>query len=802
MTAADIATGRNPFIGLRVFQEAQAPLFFGREKQIAKLLDRLREMPRFLAIVGSSGCGKSSLVLAGMIPALRQGSIQLAGTRWRIATMRPGAAPIDALAETLAASGVLAGDAPDGAPPQPEIAHALRRGELGLVDLLYQARLRPDENMLLIVDQFEELFTYAGSAEHAAPATDAAAFVKLLLTAAGWTDLPIYVALTMRSDFLGDCARFRELPEAITDGMFLVPRLTRDEIQRTIVEPVHVAGADVTPRLLSRLLNDIGRDSDQLPVLQHALMLTWEAWEKDHADGEKLDVRHYKAIGEMSGALSQHAEKVYANLDPDPERAEHLKQVAEKLFRCLTDRDSENRGVRRPTAFLSMVAVTGAPEGDVAHIVATYSATGVSFLTANAPPPYRDAILDISHEALMRLWWRLREWVDDEADSGSLYRKLVNDATVPNALWINPTLAVGEAWLTANEHTINAAWAARYDDGLKKLPGGETEGQDASRERFGRALAFLAASRTAQLAAAQREADAERKELLERTQRRQRNTVIMIVGVFFVVALGLALFAASQFSAAKAAKDQAREDRIAADERLARVRAEGAYNEARAAYNSALALSAQDKAEPATKAYSNAIDRFTALRTNTDPALSNAELVNDLANAYFGRSTLRAKNGDYAGALEDVNRALAINPQLNGAAAARSEYQARKYNGNAASFQQLAVATVWSPSANPPVVHIIRYSDGGEDKLTEDLRTALIGAGMTVRAIEHHPPTRGRYPDEVRYFYDPDDLAAAEGVAAAVTKFYANRGSPKTLKLLADNPPRKPRHGQIEVRIH
>ncbi|MDQ6942881.1 MAG: hypothetical protein M3169_10280 [Candidatus Eremiobacteraeota bacterium] len=493
MTAVDPygrAAGDNPFVGLRAFGTGDADVFFGRESQVAKLLVRLRDT-RFLATVGASGCGKSSLVLAGLIPALQRGAIERAGDSWRIAVMRPGTAPTDALAGVLARTQVLGKPADDPDEPRAAILHGLQRGELGLVDLVYEARLRADENLLVVVDQFEDLFRYASEGDADQRASEAAAFVKLLLTAAAWKDLPIYVAITMRSDFIGDCARFRDLPEAVNDGLFLVPRLTHEQMQHAIEEPVLHAGERIAPQLVSRLLGDAVADADQLPVLEHALMRTWDAWDEDHTAGEPLDVRHYEQIGEMRGALSKHANDLYDDLQP------RLKPIAERLFRCLTARDAENRGVRRPTSFGPVCAITGAQFGDIEQLVRLYAAPGVSFLTASGPLSNPKTVLDITHESLMRLWDRLRAWVDDEAESATTYRKLVDDATAKRARWTDPELAVGEAWLAKNRASINPAWAARYDDELEHLPGDEAAASPAARERFDTAIAFLDASAAA-----------------------------------------------------------------------------------------------------------------------------------------------------------------------------------------------------------------------------------------------------------------------------------------------------------------
>jgi tetratricopeptide (TPR) repeat protein len=673
MSAVAAPPRANPFIGLRPFDEEHAHLFFGREKQRDKLLERLGAA-RFLAIVGSSGCGKSSLVLAGLIPELKRGRIEDAGTKWRIAKLRPGASPVASLADALAQSGVLPREATDADASArcAAIRHALSRSELGLVDVVYRACLASDENVLVFVDQFEELFSYADSTERAANA-EATAFVKLLLAAASRDQPRIYVAIAMRSDFLGECARFRDLPEAVNDGLFLVPRLTRAEIERAIVEPLRVVGARIEPRLLSRLLNDIGRDSDQLPVLEHVLMRTFDEWQKHHAEGENLDIGHYMAIGSMSGALSEHADAIYAQLDDDPERAAHLRLVAEKLFRCLTDRDSENRGVRRPTPFGAVLEITGARESDIAALVRIYSAPGVSFLHANAPPPYRDAMLDVSHESLMHLWSKLHDWVDEEAEAGQIYRKLVNDAMVPTALWIDPRLAVAQAWKNDNAALVNPAWAARYDDELKKMHVEDEQHRALASGRYAEALKFLDASIEAPLRERERN-DRERRLALQ-MKARLRQTAYAVAGVIALVIIVLLLtvwyvsklaHARDETYTASARADQYYSLAMEREAQAAAMRK--AVLDARRQLALARALQTYDAASAllARRDYPGAVRQYdAAIRALSVPGVGTPS---DLAEAYFGRAESYAGERRTDLAIADYKRALRAKPNFPKAA--------------------------------------------------------------------------------------------------------------------------------------
>ena len=328
----------NPFPGLRPFHENEEHLFFGRESQIDTMVDKLAAT-RFLAVVGTSGSGKSSLVNCGLKPALYRGLMASAGTSWRMAQFRPGGDPIKAMAQSLAKrSGLFHSQDYEGLSVEEIVEATLRMSKLGLVDIYDQAVSDERPNLLVIVDQFEELFRYRNlqlsSDESPGAEDESVAFVNLLLEAAS-SGYPIYVVLTMRSDFLGDCAQFPGLPEAINRGQYLVPRMSRDERRSAIAGPVAVAGGEISPVLLTRLVNDVGDNPDQLSILQHALNRTWAEWQRKVATGP-MDLPHYEAIGTMSHALDQHAEKAFAEL-----RDERQKTICEKVFQALTDKGTD-----------------------------------------------------------------------------------------------------------------------------------------------------------------------------------------------------------------------------------------------------------------------------------------------------------------------------------------------------------------------------------------------------------------------------------------------------------------------------
>lgn len=446
-----------PFVGLRPFNVEDAPLFFGRGEQTAELLQRLHRT-RFVAVVGSSGCGKSSLVRAGLIPALEGGF--LVGDRdvWDIFTLKPGDRPLRNLAAELLS---------EEADPPEQLAERIRQSRVKAVLERLQPAIDQNRNVLLVVDQFEETFRF-GLGGDEDNHDEAAIFTSILLALTKKPDLPIYVVLTMRSDFMADCDAFPGFAEAMNRSIYLVPRLTRQQRREAIEGPIRMMGTTIAPRLLDRLLNESDRASDQLPVLQHALMRTWEEWRKDEEDlaacqpsenGRKSSVamEHYERAGTLSHALDKHAEEALDGLD---------RSLTRKIFQTLTDVDAANRQTRRPAKLSVLEAVTGAPRKAIVEILERFRSAGRSFVVWSGDPEKEDSLVDLSHESLIRRWGTLTQWVGEEAESASIYRRLEESTAryhhEQEGLWSDPQLQQALNWKA--KHGIDdtwTAWAAR-----------------------------------------------------------------------------------------------------------------------------------------------------------------------------------------------------------------------------------------------------------------------------------------------------------------------------------------------------
>ncbi len=481
-----------PFAGLRAFRFEDHEFFFGREAQIYSLY-RILDRSRFISVVGSSGSGKSSLVSAGLLPLLRAESEGRGGRNWRFASMHPGTFPVRALATALSTiSPDQSGDSELQEIRKERTEHLLRRSSFGLVHALEEMRELQGCTLLLVIDQFEELFRSPRSSGSSDPVAEArwrdesTQFVQLLVEAARRREgCRVYVLITMRSDFIGDCARFYGLPEAVSSAQFLVPSLTRDEREDVSRMPLARAGATIEPALVERLLNDAESEIDQLPVLQHTLLRLWEC-AAPVAPGEAarhLTLEKYQEIGTIENALSIHAEEVMASL-PEAQLA------IEQTFRALCELDKEGRATRRPLLFEQLLAETGMQRQTLLDVLDRFRSEDCSFVVPSplsVPELLNDTRIDVVHEALLRRWERIgstREkttlgvelgtktgWLESEADDGRFYRVLLAIAEMgsPENGALLPLDQVKARWEWWNSRPRTEAWARRYGGQLARV---------------------------------------------------------------------------------------------------------------------------------------------------------------------------------------------------------------------------------------------------------------------------------------------------------------------------------------------
>ena len=284
-----------PYPGLRPFTEEESIFFKGRDLHIRQIV-KLLEENKMAFITGASGDGKSSMVYAGVVPYIRAGFFKADYNSWIIADFKPQRNPLASLAESLSNGMSIGFD---------ECINELSNGFSSIVDLYERLGFRTDDantgkNLLIIADQFEEVFTNTDNFVDGEPSDESYTTINLLLETVRISvaeKLPVYVVFTMRSDFISQCTVFKNLPEFIAYSQFFVPQLKRSEICQVIEEPAQLAGGSVSDRLREVIVNNLNNGFDQLPVLQHALNLLWKT---ANNGAEQLDLIHLAKIAGIS----------------------------------------------------------------------------------------------------------------------------------------------------------------------------------------------------------------------------------------------------------------------------------------------------------------------------------------------------------------------------------------------------------------------------------------------------------------------------------------------------------------------
>ncbi|MFN8121426.1 MAG: protein kinase [Thermoleophilia bacterium] len=374
-----------PYRGLAAFGEDDAALFVGREDEVAALVERLRGR-RFLAVVAPSGSGKSSLLHAGLLPALRDDP---AGTSWRIAAFAPGARPLAALAAAVAPL------VPLRERPQP--------GALGTDPSLLRRSLEgtlpadgSDARVLLVVDQFEELFTLAEPDERTA-ALDA------LVDAATLPGGRVWVVAAMRADFYPHCAEHDALRDLVASNQFLLGPMGPAALRRAIEVPARRSGLVLEAGLTRRILNDLAGRPGALPLLQHLLLELWH-----RRRGRELTLEAYAASGGVEGALARRADAVHTALTP-PQQG-----LARRILLRLTQPGEGTEDTRR-RAELRELVTDPAEHADVDAVVGAFTASRL--LTTSRDASSGQPTVEVAHEALIRGWPRLRRWIAEEREA-------------------------------------------------------------------------------------------------------------------------------------------------------------------------------------------------------------------------------------------------------------------------------------------------------------------------------------------------------------------------------------------------
>lgn len=506
------ATGISPYKGLNYFDESDADFFVGREALTAKLMERVlaltsSESPhktRFLAVVGASGSGKSSLVRAGLVSALRWNQ---ASTDWHVHVLTPTAHPLESLAATLtheSNSVTATSTLMDDLSREPRSLQIFAKRKLGS---------RNGSRLLLVVDQFEEVFALCRLEE------ERTTFISNLLAASSEMDGPVIVVITLRADFYAPCANYPPLREALAKHQEYIGAMNDEELRRAIEEPAQRGRWEFEPGLVDLLLHDVGHEPGALPLLSHAL---FESWQRRR--GRTLTLSGYTSSGGVRGAIAETAEAVFADHFTHEQQA-----IARRIFLRLTELGDESGAgdTRRRATFDELILKP--EEATVTKAVLKTLADARLIITS-------EDSAEVAHEALIREWPTLHGWLEENREGLRLHRQLTEAAQDWSGMNHDPDLLYRGARLVQTRE-----WAATHQDEMNAL---EYEFLAASIEASERQVAEREARRQRELEAAQTLANTERRRAEEQTHSanrlRTRNRVVTALGA---IAITLAILA-------------------------------------------------------------------------------------------------------------------------------------------------------------------------------------------------------------------------------------------------------------------
>lgn len=520
----DISTFVNPFKGLRAFQEADASDFFGRQTLINSLIQAL-ETNRFITVIGPSGSGKSSVVRAGLIPALRDGAI--AGSEnWFITDMTPNDDPFEELATALL--GITAS-------PAIPLMQLFRSNSNGISEAIKLSLPSPNSQLVLVIDQFEEVFTLVESED------ERVLFLDGLLNAVNDSDSCIRLIITMRADFYDRPLLYPAFGELVRSNMETVLPLTRTQLEEVISYPIVQSGAIMEVGLVDIIIQDVEEQPGVLPLLQYALTELFDR----HEDG-MLTIATYHDIGGVVGALARRAEEVFASLDTS------LQGIARQLFLRLVMLNENGNDTRRRVSREELTAL------DNQLLNQVLDAFGQArLLTFDRDPTTRTPTVEVSHEALIYRWGQLTEWIENSREDIRLHQRLI----VETDEWLSAGQDAGflvtdarleqyEAWSQQTDIVLNDNEQLYLSQSLARRD--EEQKRDEARKA--------------------------REIQLQQNAFRRLQYLVAAMAVFLVVAVGLSVFALNQQTIAETARSTSDANAIVAREAqdLAERRAEEA----------------------------------------------------------------------------------------------------------------------------------------------------------------------------------------------------------------------------------
>jgi WD40 repeat protein len=523
----------NPFPGIRPFSPGDSDLFFGRDAERDEIILKLLKN-RYITVIGPSGCGKSSLIFGGVLPKIITKKTKESAI-WRTISFKPGNDPFENLANALS-SGI-------AEPGQKIIDKELILSELlndpvSLSDVVRKYMIRPDDNILFVIDQFEELFRYLSAGKPEISKESIKPFIDFLLNSVITPDVNVFIVLTMRSEYLGECSQYKGLTTLVNNSNYLVPDMTDDNYREVIIQPIVHSGAKIDPELVDTLVHDLQGKTWKLPILQHALMRTWDHWKKPDQPDKPVSKSDYNLIGTLNNAISVHADAVFDDMN------QVSKDICAAMFKVIARKDTDNKGQRNPSDINTLRSIAGCTTEELFNVINKFRAPSIAFITPEQDVPLQEnTVIDLKSENLIKLWGRLQAWVEDETASKDIYLRLSDASALyqqgKSGLLRSPDLEPVIQWRNKVKPTL--AWAVQYNPA------------------FERAMVYLRTSEKAYLIE-------EQNKVILQTQKIKRNRMITrILSIAILVTGGFMLFAYFQKLAAERHTVLAEQQRVEAE---------------------------------------------------------------------------------------------------------------------------------------------------------------------------------------------------------------------------------------------
>jgi WD40 repeat protein/class 3 adenylate cyclase len=647
------SVGDCPYQGLAAFHEEDAQFFFGREKFTTRLMKAVKTQPMVAVIVGSSGSGKSSAVFAGLLPRLREQS------EWQVAIFRPGAHPFYALAGALMPMLEPEMSETDRLAEIHNLAERLKGGEITLHHVMerVQQKSASEQRLLLVIDQFEELYTLCPDVTLQGSFIDE--LLALVEAVRTQREASFVILLTLRADFMGQALTHRPFADALQEASLIMGPMTKEELRMAIEKPAEVQGAAFEAGLVERILEDVGQEPGNLPLLEFALTLLWEA-----QDDGWLTHTDYEAIGCVEGALACYADEIFGDL------SEEEKLAARRVFVQLVrpgEGTEDTRRVARRSEFREA-------DWKLAQVLA-----GKRLVVTGHDASLGVETVEVVHEALITNWGQLQAWMEEDR----AFR-----------IWQERLRATLRQWQTSGQ-----------DEGvlLRGSPLLEAEGWLERRrgELSPEEIAFIQAS------VALRD-----RRTAERESRRRR--IIFGLAGGLVVALALALVAGLQWRRADEAGDLALSKQYAAEtaqamEASQRAAAETAQAEEAAQREAAQAAEAQAlRAEKIS--FSRELASAAVYNLETDPELSILLAIQAL-EMYQTQDAINALHQSVVNShlLQTIDRNLdlvmAMHLSPDGSTLAVGGFDSMSYLWDVETGEQLSITLPENPSGMGGIVY-------------------------------------------------------------------------------------------------